>query len=151
VSCVFFNVPKLYSCQSQRLRGLKHFLSPLNTRVVGSNPTWGMDVCAWLFCVCVALWVCRQLVTDCFSLQGVLPTVNRTKKLKKSLQGPTKGCRCITIIVIIIIIIIIIPLFLYCFYANYIFLFFSNDSRTLLTMKLSYGYFYRLLVTSFLS
>jgi hypothetical protein len=28
-----------------------------NTGIVGSNPTWGMDVCVRLFCVCAVLCV----------------------------------------------------------------------------------------------
>jgi hypothetical protein len=28
-----------------------------NTAIVGSNPTWGMDVCARLFCICPVLCV----------------------------------------------------------------------------------------------
>jgi hypothetical protein len=32
-----------------------------NTGIVGSNPTWGMDVCPRFFCVCV---VCRQQPCD---------------------------------------------------------------------------------------
>jgi hypothetical protein len=32
------------------------------TGIVGSNPTWGMDVCVRLFCVCVVLWPCDGLI-----------------------------------------------------------------------------------------
>jgi hypothetical protein len=34
-----------------------------NTRIVGSNPTQGMDVCVLLFCVGVVLRVGKSLVT----------------------------------------------------------------------------------------
>jgi hypothetical protein len=34
-----------------------------NTRIVGSNPTWGMVVCVRLFCVCVVLCVGSGIVT----------------------------------------------------------------------------------------
>jgi hypothetical protein len=48
-----------------------------STEIVGSNPTWGMDVC-----VCVVLCVGSGLATGWSSFQGVLPTVYRIKKLK---------------------------------------------------------------------
>jgi hypothetical protein len=31
-----------------------------NTGIVCSNPTWDMDVCVYLFCVCVVLCVGRE-------------------------------------------------------------------------------------------
>jgi hypothetical protein len=54
-----------------------------NTVVVGSNTTWGMDVCVRLFCVCVVLCVGSGFATGWSPVQGVLPTVYRIKKLKK--------------------------------------------------------------------
>jgi hypothetical protein len=55
----------------------------LNTRVVGSNPTRGMDVCVRLFCVYVVLCAGSGLATDWSPFQGVQPAVYRIKKLKK--------------------------------------------------------------------
>jgi hypothetical protein len=55
----------------------------LNTGIVGSNPTRGMDVCVHLFCVCIVLCVGSGLATGWSPVQGVLPTVYRIKKLKK--------------------------------------------------------------------
>jgi hypothetical protein len=54
-----------------------------NTGVVGLKPTRGMDVCVRLFCVCVVLCVGTDLATSWSPVQGVLPTVQRIKKLKK--------------------------------------------------------------------
>jgi hypothetical protein len=51
----------------------------LNTVVVDSNPTWDKDVCMRVFGVCVP----SGLATGCSSVQGVLPTVHRIKKMKK--------------------------------------------------------------------
>jgi hypothetical protein len=70
-----------------------------NTGIVGSNPTWDMDVCVLLFCVYVVLCVGSGLATGCSPFQKVLPTVCRIRKLK-SCQGPTKGCRAIKIIIV---------------------------------------------------
>jgi hypothetical protein len=42
-----------------------------NTEIVGSNPTWSMDVCVHLFCLCCP--VC-SLATGWSPVQGVLPT-----------------------------------------------------------------------------
>jgi hypothetical protein len=50
-----------------------------NTGIVGSNPTWGMDVCVLLFCVCAVLCVRSGLATGWSPGQGILPT----KKLKR--------------------------------------------------------------------
>jgi hypothetical protein len=38
-------------------------LARSNAGIVGSNPTQSMDVCVYLFCVCVVLCVGRGLVT----------------------------------------------------------------------------------------
>jgi hypothetical protein len=46
-----------------------------DTRIVGSNPTQGMDVCVRLFCVCVVLCVGSDLATGWSLVQGVLPSV----------------------------------------------------------------------------
>jgi hypothetical protein len=54
-----------------------------NTGVVGSNPTGGMDVCPFLFCVCVVLRVSSSLPKGWSSVQGVLPIVYLVKNLKK--------------------------------------------------------------------
>jgi hypothetical protein len=59
-----------------------------NTGVVGSNPTWEMDVSVRLFCICVVLCIGRGLATGWSPAQGVLPNVYRIKKLKSG-QGPT--------------------------------------------------------------
>jgi hypothetical protein len=61
-----------------------------NTGIVGSNPTWGMDVCVHLFCVFVLSCVGSGLAMGWSLIQGVLPTVYRIKKLNIS-QGP-RGC-----------------------------------------------------------
>jgi hypothetical protein len=61
-----------------------------NAGFVGSNPTRGMDVCMYLFCVCVVLCVGRDIATGWSPVQGVLPTVYRIKKLKKR-PRPNKG------------------------------------------------------------
>jgi hypothetical protein len=55
----------------------------LNTRVMGLNPTRGMDACVHLFCVCVVLCVGSSLMMGWPLIQGVLPTVYRITKLKK--------------------------------------------------------------------
>jgi hypothetical protein len=60
-----------------------------NTGIVGSNPTWGMDVFVPLFCVCAVLRPCDGLITrprnstDCI----------KRSRIWKSGQGPTKDCR----------------------------------------------------------
>jgi hypothetical protein len=69
-------------------------LLPLQTGVVGWNPTQGMDVCERLFCVCVVLCVGSGLATGWSPLEGALSTVYWIKKLKKR-PSPTKGCRAI--------------------------------------------------------
>jgi hypothetical protein len=81
--------------RSQRPRGLKHEPSSprSNTWIVGPKSTRGMDVCVRLFYICVVLCVGSGLATGSSPVQGVLPTVCRTKKLKSG-QDP-KGCRAI--------------------------------------------------------
>jgi hypothetical protein len=46
-----------------------------NTGIVGSNTTWGMDICVRLFCVCIVLCAGSGLATGWSPVQGVLPTV----------------------------------------------------------------------------
>jgi hypothetical protein len=45
-----------------------------NTGIVGSNPTWGMDICVHLFCY-VVLCVGSGLPKGSSPVQGILPTV----------------------------------------------------------------------------
>jgi hypothetical protein len=59
-----------------------------NTRIVGSIPTRGMDVCVRLFCVCVVLCAGRGLATGWSPVQGVL--ANGLRNWRGG-QGP-KGC-----------------------------------------------------------
>jgi hypothetical protein len=60
-----------------------------NAWIVGLNPAQGMNVCVvCVYSVCVVLCVGRGLATGWSTIQGVLPTVYRIKKLKK-------GCRAI--------------------------------------------------------
>jgi hypothetical protein len=54
----------------------------LNIGIVGSNPTWSMDVFVRLFCVYVILCVGSGLAMGWSSVQGILPTVYRIMKLK---------------------------------------------------------------------
>jgi hypothetical protein len=74
-------VNMLINCRSQWPRGLNflHF-----TEIVSSNLTQGMDVSFRLFCVYVVLCVGIGLATGWSSVQGVLPTMYRIKKLKKA-------------------------------------------------------------------
>jgi hypothetical protein len=65
----------------------------LNTGIVGSNPTRGMDVCVRLFCVCVVLRVGSGLATGWSLVQEIQPTVYRLRNWKNG-QGQ-KGCRAI--------------------------------------------------------
>jgi hypothetical protein len=55
-----------------------------NTGIVVSNPTWGMDVCVRLFCVCVVLYAGSGLGTVWSPVQGVLPAVLKIKKTGKA-------------------------------------------------------------------
>jgi hypothetical protein len=55
----------------------------LNAGPVDSNSIQGMNVYVRLFCIYVVLCVGRGLTTDWSPVQGVLPTVYRTKKVKK--------------------------------------------------------------------
>jgi hypothetical protein len=58
-----------------------------NTGVVGSNPTPGMYVCVRLFCVCAAG---SDLATGWSPVKGILPTVYRITRLKKSARAQQK-------------------------------------------------------------
>jgi hypothetical protein len=49
---------------------------------VGSNPTKDMDMCAYSVFVCCPAYRCRPC-EGLIPVQGVLPTVYKTKKLKK--------------------------------------------------------------------
>jgi hypothetical protein len=68
-------------------------LARLNTGIVGSNPTRGMDVCVRLFCVCVLLCIRGLLATGWSSVQGALPTVCALRNCKSAKVH--KGCRAI--------------------------------------------------------
>jgi hypothetical protein len=70
----------------------------LNAGIVGSNPTPGMDACVSFFCVCAVLCVGSGLESGWSTIQGVLPTVYRIKKLKSG-QGQAKSCRATVIII----------------------------------------------------
>jgi hypothetical protein len=57
-----------------------------NAGIVGSNPTWGMDICVLSFCIC-AILPCDGLITRPRS-----PTVCVIKSIKvKKRPGPNKG------------------------------------------------------------
>jgi hypothetical protein len=71
-------MPITVAARSKAWTGFAHS----NTGFVGSNPTWGMDVCVRLFCVCVVLCVGIGLTTGWSPVQGVLWTLYRIKKLK---------------------------------------------------------------------
>jgi hypothetical protein len=55
-----------------------------NTGIVCSNPTWGMDVCVLLFCVCAALCEASDLTTGWSPVQGVLPSVYKDQETEKA-------------------------------------------------------------------
>jgi hypothetical protein len=66
-----------------------------NTGILGSNPTWGMDVCMHLFCVCAVLYVqVAALRRADLPSEESYRLCKKIKKLKSG-QGPTKGCRAI--------------------------------------------------------
>jgi hypothetical protein len=54
-----------------------------NAGIMGSNPTWGIDVCVRLFCVCAVLCVGSGRATGSSPVQGILPNVYGIKKLRK--------------------------------------------------------------------
>jgi hypothetical protein len=57
-----------------------------NTGIVGSNPTWGMDDCIRLFCVCAVLCTESGLAMGWSPVQGVLP-VKKLKRRPRSNRG----------------------------------------------------------------
>jgi hypothetical protein len=65
-----------------------------DTWIVGSNPTWAMDVCVHLFCVCAVLCAGSGLATGWPPSKESYRLCKKIKKLKSS-QGPKKGCRAI--------------------------------------------------------
>jgi hypothetical protein len=64
-----------------------------NIGIVGSNPTWGMDVCVRLFCIYVVLCEGSGLVTDWSPVQGSYWLCIGLRNWKSG-QGP-EGCRSI--------------------------------------------------------
>jgi hypothetical protein len=66
-----------------------------NTRIVGSNPTQGMDVCVHLTCVCLVLCIGRGFAMGLSPVQGVLPTVYRITKILKAVKVEQKDRRAI--------------------------------------------------------
>jgi hypothetical protein len=74
----------------------------LNTGIMGSKPARGMDVCP-RFSVLVG----SGLATGRFSVQGVLPTVNRFISFRSQILDRTRPEGLIRIIIIIIIFIVL--------------------------------------------
>jgi hypothetical protein len=62
-----------------------------NTGIVGSNPTWSMDVCVLLFCLCAVLWARSGLATGWSPVQEYYRLCKRLRNWKSG-QGTTKGC-----------------------------------------------------------
>jgi hypothetical protein len=81
-----YNMPIAVAARSKAWKVFVHS----NAGIVGSKPTQGMDVCVRLFCAYVVLCVGSGLATGWSTVQGVLPTVYRIKKLKKR-PGSNKG------------------------------------------------------------
>jgi hypothetical protein len=69
-------------------------LAHSNARILGSNPTQGMDFCVYLFCVCVVLCVGSGLATGWFPSKGSYRLRIGLRNWKRG-QGPTKGCGAI--------------------------------------------------------
>jgi hypothetical protein len=66
-----------------------------NIGVIGSNPTRGLVVCAFILCLCCPAYrYCSCPAMGRSPVQGVVPTVYRLRNWKSG-QGPTKGCRAI--------------------------------------------------------
>jgi hypothetical protein len=57
-----------------------------NTEIVGSNPTWGMDLRVRLFCVYAVLCVGSGLATD-WSLVQLCKKIKELKKRPRSNKG----------------------------------------------------------------
>jgi hypothetical protein len=70
--------------------------------------TRGLDDCVCLFCVCVGLCVDKGLATGWSPVQGILPTVCRTKKLKKK-KNTVKAQQWAVELLMIMMIIIVYP------------------------------------------
>jgi hypothetical protein len=71
-------------------------LSRSNAGVVGSKPTRGIDICACVYPICISLRVGSGLTMSWSSVQEVLQTVYRIKKLGKrpeihGLNGSKRG------------------------------------------------------------
>jgi hypothetical protein len=60
-----------------------------NTGVMGSNPTWSMDVYVRLFCRYAILCVCSGLETGWSPVQEFIPTMYKFIN-RKSVQGQKK-------------------------------------------------------------
>jgi hypothetical protein len=60
-----------------------------NTGIVGLNPARGNDICVRVFCVCVVLCIGSGIATGWSSVQGVLTTLYKIRKLK--------SCQCLWI------------------------------------------------------
>jgi hypothetical protein len=58
-------------------------LTRWNSGIMGSKSTQGMDVCVRLFCVYVVSCVGSSLWTGWSPVQGILPALNRLKKMRK--------------------------------------------------------------------
>jgi hypothetical protein len=82
-------VPFMLAAQSEAWTVFAH----LNSGIVGSNPTWGMDVRVRLFCFHAVLCAGSGLATGPSPVQGV-PLCKRFRNWKSG-QGRTKGCRAI--------------------------------------------------------
>jgi hypothetical protein len=65
----------IYTCLVTRRSKAWTVFARSNTGIVGSNPTWGMDVRVRLFCVCAVLSAGSGLATGWSPAQEVLPTV----------------------------------------------------------------------------
>jgi hypothetical protein len=73
-----------WNCRSRWPRGQSWIVfARSNAGIVGSNPTRCLDICVFLFFVCVVLCVGSGLSTGWSPVQGVQPTVYKIKKLKK--------------------------------------------------------------------
>jgi hypothetical protein len=62
-----------------------------NTGIMGSNPTWGMDVCVRLFCLCAVLCAGSAIVMGWSPVQGVLPTVEKDQETEKAAKAQERA------------------------------------------------------------
>jgi hypothetical protein len=69
----------------------------LNTGIMGSNPTWGIDVCVRLFYVCAVL--CVQVAALRRADQPSKETYRLCKRSRnwKATKVEQKGCRAVAI------------------------------------------------------